>query len=81
MNTPGLDPNNEFIRSKPNKRIITFPVHTKILRPCLLQCRKGRESDAALKKVVVQHLPEVVFPRMYIIRNTEKLQNELSSRV
>jgi len=29
----------------------------------------------------VQHLPEVMFPRMYIIRNSEKLQNGISSRV
>lgn len=39
----------------------------------------GREK--ALTKVVVQHLPEVMFPRMYIIRNSEKLQNGISSRV
>jgi hypothetical protein len=53
----------------------------KLLRTYFLQRRQGRGSDPALTKAVVHHLPEVMFPRMCIVPNCGKLQNEISSRV
>jgi hypothetical protein len=71
--------------SKQYSRIITFKSYpsyqTKLIRAHLLQHQKGRGSHTVLTKAVVQHLPEVVCPRMYIIRNSDRLQNVVSSSV
>lgn len=45
----------------------------------VLQRRKGKGSITALSTIAVHLIPEAMLPRMDIIPNSEKLQNEISS--